>query len=100
MKSPAEIKKGLESSIAELLWSINEGYPDEMIDSMENAHARMTDALAYIQQLEAKLDEAASIVDEFVLGAAKKNAAYIGQRIDALLYDKKGEKDTEEESDG
>ena len=52
MRSPDEIKKGLECSIAELLWSINEGCPDEMIDSMENAHARMTDALAHIRQLE------------------------------------------------
>ena len=53
MKTPDEIKDGLEDSMRELLRSANEGYPDEMIDSMENAHARMADALSYIQQLEA-----------------------------------------------
>ena len=36
-------------------------------------------------ELEAKLDEAGAAMDEFILGSVKRNAAYIGQRIDAYV---------------
>lgn len=51
-KTPDETKAGLKAAMEELLWSIDKGCSDDMVDSMENAHARMSDALITIQQLE------------------------------------------------
>lgn len=55
MKKPEEIKKGLVEAIEEASWAVEGGDAHDLIDAVENAHASMADALAYIQQLEAQV---------------------------------------------
>lgn len=55
MKTPDEIKKGLIDASEEARWVVESGDAHDLIDAVENAHVSMTDALAYIEQLEAAL---------------------------------------------
>lgn len=55
MKKPEEIKKGLVEAVAEMFWATKDGDDNDMRRACGMAHTSMADALAYIQQLEARV---------------------------------------------
>lgn len=62
-KTPDEIKKKLVEAIAETFWAAKDGDAHDLLDACDMSHESMSDALAYIQQLEAERDAAVKDIE-------------------------------------
>lgn len=86
MKSSDEIKKGLGEAVAEASWVVDDGDMHDLRDALDNARARMADALALIQQLEADKEQLEGLLHHMnqLRDAAASRALQMEERVHQL----------------